>query len=155
MPPHQPVPTIATTICFIGFLLRTALLSPDLEQTGSVAPHYPFLLGRGKARHAIDQADRVFLAHVEGVVGAEQHLRRAELVDQVAQHLGIERDRVEKELLEIARRRLLDHRAAIGPRPPGVIHAGPVVPREPPAWGSTVFKPGSPSIPPPNNKWLP
>src|SRR5436189_160424 len=96
------------------------LLSPDLEQTGSVASHYPFLLDRGEPRHAVDQADRVFLAHVEGIVGAEQHLRRAELVDQVAQHLGVERDRVEKELLEIARRGLLDHGPAIGPRPPGV-----------------------------------
>src|SRR6266852_1243055 len=104
MPPHQPVPTIATPICFMDSSFESRLLSPDLEQTGSVASHYPLLLGRGEARHAVDQADRVFLAHVEGVVGAEEHLRRAELVDQVAQHLGIERDRVEKKLLEIARR---------------------------------------------------
>src|SRR3989442_3238882 len=124
MPPHQPVPTMATPICLMDSSFECRLLSPDLEQTGSVAPHYPFLLGRRKARHAVDQADRVFLPHVEGIIGAEQHLRRAELVDQVADHLGIERDRVEIELLEVARRGLLDHRAAIGARAPSVIHAG-------------------------------
>src|SRR6266850_7537360 len=99
MPPHQPVPTTATPTCFTDSSFRSCLLSPDLEQAGGIAPHYPLLLGGGQARHAVDQADRVFLAHVERIVGAEQNLRRAELVDQVAQHLGIEGDRVEKELL--------------------------------------------------------
>src|SRR5438309_4177109 len=103
MPPHQPVPTIATPICFMDSSFECRLLSPDLEQTGGVASHYLFPLGGGEPRHALDQADRVFLAHVEWIVGAEQHLRRAELVDQVAQHLGIERDRVEKEFLEVTR----------------------------------------------------
>src|SRR6267378_5360188 len=108
MAPHQPLPTIATPICFMDSSFECRLLSPDLKQTGSVASHYPFLLGRRKPRHAVDQADRVFLAHVEWIVGAEQHLRRAELVDQVAQHFRIERDRVEKKLLEIARRGFFD-----------------------------------------------
>src|SRR5207247_7729502 len=121
------------------------LLSPDLEQTGSVASHYPFAFGGGEPRHAVDQADRVFLAHVEGIVGAEEHLRRAELVDQVAQHLGVERDRVEKELLEIARRGLLDHGPAIGPRPPGAAQAGPVVPEEAARARKNARQPGGPS----------
>src|SRR5712691_10631368 len=104
MPPHQPVPTIATPICFMDSSFECRLLSPDLEQTGSVASHYPFLLGRRKPRHAVDQANRVFLAHVEGIVRPDEHLRRTELIDQVVQHLVIECERVEKELLEIARR---------------------------------------------------
>src|SRR6266581_7261060 len=116
MPPHQPAPTTATPICLMDSSFECRLLSPDLEQTGSIASHYPLLLGGGQPRHAVDQADWIFLAHVEGIVGAEEHLRRAELVDEVAQHLGIEGDRVEKEFLEVARRGLLDHRAAIGAR---------------------------------------
>src|SRR5258708_8488219 len=123
MPPHQPVPTIATPICLMDPSFECRLLSPDLEQTGSIASHYPFLLGRRKPRHAVDQADRIFLAHVEGIVGAEQHLGVAELFDQVAQLFLIELNLIEQNLIALPRRALFYPRTATHTHPPIPYHS--------------------------------
>jgi len=51
----------------------------------------------------------------------------AEALDEVLEHPGIEGDGVEVELFQRAGRLFLQHRAAVGARLPGVVHARPVV----------------------------
>src|SRR5918995_6882957 len=72
----------------------------NLEQPGGVPAHDLRPVG-GAQLPALDESHRVVHPHVEGVVGAQYNVVGAVAVDQVVQHLRVEHDGVEIELLEI------------------------------------------------------
>src|SRR5690606_23328110 len=72
------------------------------------------------------EADRIGLGHVERVVGAQAQLVGPVGPDQAVELVLIEHQRVEPQLAQVARRRVLAVLAAVSPRAPAVIHPPPV-----------------------------
>ena len=72
---------------------------------------------------ALDEADRVDFAHIGGIVGADQDVVGAVLVDEILQLvMGVD-ERVEIKPFEVCRRHLFQMHAGVGPRRCGVVDA--------------------------------
>src|SRR5690349_16394671 len=69
----------------------------DVEQLQGVEPFDLRHLVARQAAHRGDQFPGPLLAHVVGIVGAEQHPVGTEEIDQMAQHLGVEHHRIDIE----------------------------------------------------------
>src|SRR5688572_14929128 len=112
--------------CFMSSLPPLRPIVINLEQPGRIATNDFAFIKRRQLR-LLDESHRVVHPHVEGVVGTQYNVVGAIAVDQVVQHLRVEHDGVEIELLEVGGRLALDHGPAVGARFPGVVHALPVM----------------------------
>src|SRR5437763_6113950 len=99
----------------------------DLQKPRRVAAFDQLLFCALEPRNASYQANRIIFTHVIRIVGAEKHVPRPVLVDHLPEHPRVEADRVETHLLELARRRLLDHGPAVRSRGMRVVHARPIM----------------------------
>src|SRR6266704_2621117 len=78
--------------------------APDPEQTRCIGTLDKIALRASEARYTCDQRQRIVLAHVVRIIGAEQYMISPVTIDHVAQHPRIEGDGVEIEFFEILRR---------------------------------------------------
>src|ERR1700692_4381689 len=70
----------------------------DLQQARGIAANDRVLFGRAQSGDTLDQLDRIVIAHVIRVVGAEQHVVRAVAGNHAVEQGGVEGQRIEVEL---------------------------------------------------------